>query len=213
VNAEMLRLHTFGGLRIELNGQPLQLPTPQARHLLAYLILHHDRPISRALLTGIFWPERPEPRARRALSQALWQVRSALEPAADRLAVEGDHITFRLQPEDWLDAASFEESVRKCASNEATNRQTLLELSEAVSFYRADFLEGCYDDWALLERERLRELYLSALERLIALHKQRGQYEEALTQAQQLAAADPLREAAHREKDFSRCERTKEFIS
>ncbi|MEA3341274.1 MAG: BTAD domain-containing putative transcriptional regulator, partial [Chloroflexota bacterium] len=72
-------------------------------------------------------------------------------------------------------------------------------MDEAMALYRADFLQECYDDWALLERERLRELYLSALERLITPSKQQGNYEQALAYAQRLAAADPLREAAHRE--------------
>ena len=61
--------------------------------------------------------------------------------------------------------------------------------------YQADFLEGCYDDWAILERERLRESCLGTLERLVTLHRQRGEYERALTAAQRLVAADPLREA------------------
>ena len=186
----MLRLYTFGGLRIELDEKLLRLPTPKARDLLAYLILHHDRPLSRDLLAGAFWPDRPDPRARRALSQALWQVRSVLGPAADRLAAERDTVTLLLHPGDWLDVAVFEE---------ASHATSISALRQAVTFYRADFLEGCYDDWALLERERLRELYLGTLERLIALHKQQGEYEEALTNAQRLAAADHLRESVHQE--------------
>jgi len=186
----MLRLYTFGELRIELDGQLLQLPTQKARDLLTYLILHHDRLLSRDLLVGVFWPDRPDSRARRALSQTLWQVRSALGPAADRLAAERDAVTFLLQPGDWLDVAAFEEAAQAASAP---------ELRRAVASYRADFLEGCYDDWALLERERLRELYLGVLERLIALYKRRGEYERALTNAQKLAAADPLRESAHRE--------------
>jgi len=205
----MLRLYTFGGLRIELDGKLLRLPTQKARDLLAYLILHHDRTLSRDLLAGAFWPDRPDPRARRALSQALWQVRSALGPAAGRLAAERDTVTLLLHPGDWLDVAAFEKKVHKYTSTQVDKAlpphlplslsTCLLELSEAVALYRSDFLEGCYDDWALLERERLRELYLGTLERLIALHKQQGEYEEALTNVQQLAATDPLRESAHQE--------------
>ena len=85
------------------------------------------------------------------------------------------------------------------ASRTHSSSALLLELGVAADLYRADFLESIYDDWALLERERLRELYLNVLERLIVLHKQRGGYERALTYAQRLSAADPLREEAHRE--------------
>ncbi len=186
----MLQLYTLGELQIELDGQPLRLPTQKARDLLAYLILHHDRALSRDLLAGTFWPDRPDPRARRALSQALWQIRSALGPAAERLAADKDAITFSLHPNDRLDVAEFEQKAQAAS---------LSDLGAAVALYRADFLEGCYEDWGLLERERLRELFLNVLERLIARHKQRGEYEKALVYAQRLVAADPLRESAHQE--------------
>jgi DNA-binding SARP family transcriptional activator len=47
---------------------------------LAYLILYRNRPHSREVLTGIFWGDHPENRARSCLSTALWRLRKALEP-------------------------------------------------------------------------------------------------------------------------------------
>ncbi|MBN1975988.1 MAG: tetratricopeptide repeat protein [Anaerolineae bacterium] len=181
----------MGTLELTWNGEPLVVRASlKVRSLLAYLIFHHGQCISRDRLAGFFWPERPDARARRALSQALWQVRSALGPAADRLTAEREDVTFDLRDGDWLDAAEFER---------LAGGSDLRALTAAVDLCRAEFLEGIYDDWVLLERERLRELFLRALERLIVLHKQRGDYERALAYAQRLAAADPLREEAHRE--------------
>jgi DNA-binding SARP family transcriptional activator/predicted ATPase len=186
-----LRIRLLGALELTWNDEPLPvLSSLKARSLLAYLILSHDYPISRDRLAGIFWPDRLDARARRALSQVLWQVRSALGPAADRLTAEREEVTFELRDGDWLDVTEFE---RLAGSSD------LRSLIVAVDLYRADFLESIYDDWALLERERLRELYLGMLQRLVMLHKQRGSYEQALACAQRLTAADPLREEAHRE--------------
>jgi DNA-binding SARP family transcriptional activator len=180
-----LHIRLFGPLELAWGNEPLTSPpSPTTRSLLAYLIFHHDHPITRDRLTGIFWPERPDTRARHALSNALWQVRHALGPAADRLAAERDTITLTLQACDDLDAATFETQVQR-------------EPNQAIALYRADLLEGCYDDWVVPERERLRELHLGALERLIDVHKQRGDYDQALLCARRLVAADPLREAAH----------------
>ncbi|MGQ9599301.1 MAG: AAA family ATPase [Anaerolineae bacterium] len=69
----------------------------------------------------------------------------------------------------------------------------------AAELYRGDFLAGYYDDWILIERERLRELFLSALEGLVGGLKARGDYERALIFARRLAGEDPWREEAHRE--------------
>jgi tetratricopeptide (TPR) repeat protein len=89
--------------------------------------------------------------------------------------------------------------VQTAIKSSSTGGDDIRNLESAALLYRADFLSGCYDDWALVERERLRELYLRALERLITMHKRRSDFERALAYAQRLAAADPLREAAHRE--------------
>ena len=184
-----LQIRLLGWLELTWNGEPCPLPSsPNVRSLLAYLVFHHDHPISRDRLAGIFWPERPDARARRALSQALWQMRSALGQVADHLTAESQDVTFELRAGDRLDVTEFEQLV---------DVADLWSLVAAVDLYRADFLEGIYDDWALLERERLRELYLGALGRLIVLHKQQGGYEQALAYAQRLVAADPLQEEAH----------------
>jgi tetratricopeptide (TPR) repeat protein/biotin operon repressor len=73
----------------------------------------------------------------------------------------------------------------------------LSDLSAAVALYRADFFQECNDDWALLERENLRGSLLWALEQLIVLYKQCGDYEQAVVYAKQLIAIDPLRESVH----------------
>ncbi|MBN1891112.1 MAG: AAA family ATPase, partial [Thermoflexales bacterium] len=192
MSASHLHICLLGPLELNWEGRllPLALST-KARSLLGYLVLYHERVFHRDKLVGDFWPERPDAAARRALTQALWQVRRSLGPAAGRLAAERDTLVFRLQPGDWLDVAALENA---CAQPAGWD-----ELGRAVALYRADFLEGVYDDWALLERERLRELYLGGLEQLVTFHKQRGDYEQALAYAQRLVAADPLREPAHRE--------------
>jgi DNA-binding SARP family transcriptional activator/predicted ATPase len=187
----VLRVHLFGSLELAWGDEALAPPSSAtARSLLAYLALRRDRAIPRDRLVGLFWPERPDDRARRALSQALWQVRTALGPAADCLTAEREAVKLELRDGDRLDVAEFEQ---------LADGSDLRSLASAVDLYRADFLEGIYDDWALLERERLRELFLRVLEWLIALHKQQGRYEQALAYAQRLAAADPLREEVHRE--------------
>ncbi len=195
-----LHIRLFGPLELTQDGQSLLLPSSsRVRALLAYLILHHDRPIPRDRLLGIFWPERSDARARRALSNTLWQIRAALGPAAARLTSDEQVVSFALHPGDWLDVAAFRDRVEAARESLSDDGEALAGLAAAVDLYQADFLETCYDDWALLERERLRELYLWALERLVVFHKQRGEYERALDVARRLVAADPLRESAHRE--------------
>lgn len=193
-----IQIRLFGPLQLQHQDTSLPLPSSvTARSLLAYLITHHDRPCSRDLLVGLFWPERSDTQARRALSNALWQIRGALGPAVKRLVTEGDAVSFLLHPSDWVDVEAFQRICTSASPKPAPHRTS--QLQRAAELYRADFLEDIYHDWALIERERLREMYLSALDQLVALYKQSGDFERALIYAQRLVAADPLRESAHRE--------------
>ncbi len=163
------------------------IPNTTTRALLAYLIAYRERPHTRDLLSGLFWPDLPETLARRRLTQALWQIRRFLAPHPVVLT-EGD--TVRLDPALplRLDVAEFEQYATSDAAQ---------EIACAVALYRGEFLNGYYDDWLLVERERLRELFLVALERLIVACKAQGDYQHALTYARRLVAEDPWRESAH----------------
>ncbi|HOU13100.1 MAG TPA: BTAD domain-containing putative transcriptional regulator [Anaerolineae bacterium] len=185
---DTLNVRMLGGFTLRWDEQDeLLLPNATTRALLAYLLAHHEQSHTRDLLSGLFWPDLPETIARRRLTQALWHIRKCLAPYPI-LLTEGD--TVRLDPalSLWLDVAEFEQ----CAVSDAAQN-----VARAVALYRGEFLNGYYDDWLLPERERLRELFLVALERLIADCKARGDYQHALTHARRLAVEDPWRESAH----------------
>lgn len=74
-----LRLYFLGTLDIRHDDQPLPKPaTLKSQSLLAYLILHRHRPQPRDRLVGLFWGDRPERKARRSLTTALWHIRRCL---------------------------------------------------------------------------------------------------------------------------------------
>jgi DNA-binding SARP family transcriptional activator len=190
----MLRIYTFGGLRIEHGGQPLQLSTQKARDLLAYLITFRDRPHPRSVLAGTLWPDLPEDKARRRLSDTLWRVRHVL---GDLVMADEERVWFNAEAPRWLDVEEFEIKRREARSGEQGTESGILSLASCVQLYHGPFLDGLYHDWVLLEQERLQELYLETLNRLLEHHKQTGDYTEALSIAQQLVAAEPLHEASH----------------
>ena len=69
----VLRIQLFGGLAISWGNQPLpSIPGLVSRSLFAYVVTYRDRPHTRDLLAGTFWPELPDDLARRRLSQSLW---------------------------------------------------------------------------------------------------------------------------------------------
>jgi DNA-binding SARP family transcriptional activator len=61
-----------------------------------------------------------------------------------------------------------------------------------------DLLPGWYDDWVLMERERLRQRILHALEELSRKLACAGRFPEAVEAAVLAIGAEPLRESAQR---------------
>jgi DNA-binding SARP family transcriptional activator len=61
-----------------------------------------------------------------------------------------------------------------------------------------ELLPGWYDDWVLLERERVRQQLLHALEALSQEHLRAGRCAQAVEAAMVAVSADSLRESAQR---------------
>src|SRR5262245_30112496 len=200
LNNPTTRIRVLGALEIaHPPAAPLRPPTQRVLALLGYLIAHHDVPHSRDKLVDLLWPDLAPRQGRRMLSDTLWRARRLLTPPGHpdtpSLLIAGDTVALRPDSSLWIDLIAFEEYLHDL--NESDDG-AVERLRAAVELYRGDFVEECYDDWALYERERLRELYLSALQRLLAALTARGAYDQALLCALRLIAADPLREEAHR---------------
>src|SRR5262245_60070038 len=122
-------------------------------------------------------------------------IRKALGGAEGLLRQEGDTLAFEPAAVD-TDTARFERM---------TSEGTPEALQQAAQLYTGDLLSGFaldeapFEEWLVGERERLRELALEALARLLAHQRAgAGKPEEAVRTALQLLGLDPLQEPVHR---------------
>lgn len=200
-----LRIHTFGGFRVYRGDELIDdFPTRKAEILFCYLILNRHRFHPREVLARLFWGESEPKNAKHCLSTTLWRLRRTLEsnPSANTyLLVERDQIRFNPESNYRLDSEEFEEKIRRA---EGVKRADLSEpqvtaLDEAVELYRGDFLDGFYDDWCLYERERLEQMFLRALAKLMVYHGTKDRFEKGISYGQRILSLDPLREEVHRE--------------
>src|SRR5215470_20025632 len=160
-----LNLELLGGFRLQTNaGEPVPLTTRKAQALLAYLALNPGQAHGRPKLAALLWGDRGEAQARDSLRQALSLVRKALSGVSGQsLIVHEDAIT--LTPAALnVDAIAFEGLVEQ---------QRPESLQEAIGLYRGELLEGFqvpapeFESWATVERQRLRECALEAMDKLL----------------------------------------------
>jgi len=157
-----LRILTLGGFQVLRGGIPISAEAWQrrkTRQLLLYLLLRRA-PVPRDELLEVLWPDLPPDSAALALNTTFSELRRILEPQLGRGTpsryLERDEETLALRRTEglWCDVWAFEEAARTGAAGAI----------QILALYRGDFLpEEPYVDWALRERERLRERYLNVL--------------------------------------------------
>ncbi len=201
----VLRIRLFGTVQVSHDGEARgSKPIHGVQALLAYLVLHRRKTHAREVLSGLFWGEQTDVRARSCLSTALWRLRQVLEPPGVArgtylLTSGAGEVGFNWQSDHWLDVAAFEDGLQRLFRLKS-ERLTLdwPSVEGAVAQYTGDLLEGFYEDWALRERERLRMLYLDGLGRLLDHYSESEALEHALDCGRRILALDPLREEIHR---------------
>jgi DNA-binding SARP family transcriptional activator len=102
------------------------------------------------------------------------------------------------QSRTYLAAQLWPDSAEAQAEQARSPVAARTALEETVTLYRGDLLPGCYDEWILPERERLRQAFLGALEQLILLLERERAYPAAISAAQRLLRYDPLHETTYR---------------
>ena len=191
-----LRLTLLGGFEARLaSGGAVCLPTKKAQALLAYLGLRPGQAHQRDKLAALLWGERSDEHARDSLRHALVVLRKALSRVTPpSVVVEGHTLTLNPAAVE-VDVATFERQV---------TGGTPEALEQATELYRGDLLlgfsvnEALFEDWLMAERERLREVAIDALARLLAHQTSTGGTERAIRTAVGLLALDPLQEPVHR---------------
>ncbi|HEV2474176.1 MAG TPA: BTAD domain-containing putative transcriptional regulator, partial [Chthonomonadales bacterium] len=194
------RISLFGQLRARRGETCVtHFATARTAALLGYLALFRRRGHTRENLAELLWPEAELDSGRASLRTALSSLRRILEPEETGQVILADRATIQLNPElVSSDVSDFERALRAASkAGEAAERVRLL--SYAAGLFQGELLSGLYDEWILTERDRLNELHLNTLSRLIHAWRDAGDLEKAIGVATRLVRLDPLKEEAHYE--------------
>lgn len=192
----ILSIRTLGGAAVDVrpgfsaNSSPLHFETRTTAALLLYLACQ-GRAVSRDGLAELLWPERSQAQARANLRLALHRLRRQIDPF---LLITRQSVGLNPNAAIEVDVTAFESHLAAGQLDLATAR------------YRGDFLDGfflddspAFEQWALLERERLRTLALAAWQQTIEQRMADGQHQAGIESGQRLLQLDPLHEPTHRQ--------------
>ena len=191
-----LNLRLLGDFEARLgSGPPLRLRARKTQALLAYLASSPGQTHSRDKLASLLWEDSSQSQARSRLRGSLFVLRRTLASANPPCLVpDSDAVALDVDAVD-VDVVDFGRLVR-ARDPEA--------LAKAVELYRGDLLEGfafrgaLFEEWLIAERERLRELAVDGLAKLLVHQRSTGVFEAAVQTGLRLVALDPLQESVHR---------------
>lgn len=198
----------LSSFRAELGGETLNRSLgAKGRPLLKILAAHRRRPIPRDALIEMLWPEAEPSAGATSLKVAAHNLRRLLEPdkqaGAPGAWILFEQGTYRLNPDAdiWIDVECLEQRARQAKRFEALGdlAHARLEYEAVESLYAGDFLEeDIYEDWTIIRREQLRDVYLDVLGRLALLVRAQRDHAAVIRYCHKIIDADPCREDAYR---------------
>ena len=200
--APRLLICLLGGFRLLRGKEPVPLRAGgKAEALLGALALRGRHGVPQETLLATIWPDSATSLASQSLSSLVYSLHRLLAEELDAAPIVHADGCYRLNAAAGV-AVDVERFEALAAAGERSTRAGHAEAAaaaydQAVGLYRGDLRAGS-DLHTLLERERLRGLYLRLLARLADHTFARGEYADCLERALRLLAHDPCREDAHR---------------
>jgi DNA-binding SARP family transcriptional activator/tetratricopeptide (TPR) repeat protein len=188
-SAPSLRLYLLGSPTIERGGTPLPPLSTKAMATLAYLAAH-ERPVARAHVLALLWPESNEQAAHKNLRNTLWLLRREL---GHDTVVGGEHL--QLGTSAWVD-------VRMLTGSDGGDAEDEIDV-EAMQ-RGGEFLEGVtlgdapdFELWLATMREHYHDLILRRLLALVARLRAARRWDEVIVVARRALSRDALQEPVY----------------
>jgi DNA-binding SARP family transcriptional activator len=205
-----LRIQLLGPFEVWRDGQlllPIDWPGRKARQLLKILVTHRERVVATDALIEWLWPGLTPASARNSLWVSVSRLRRLLEP---EMAGQGNSTFlltadpgYRFDPGDAceIDVQAYLDHVTtgRWHERQGAYAPAIDAYLASEALYHGGYLpEDPYDDWAIPDREGLRETWLEAKVALARCHLVLGRYAGSLASARDVLGQDPCRETAWR---------------
>ena len=171
-----IEVRLLGPLEVLVDGEPLELGSPQQRTLLALLALHVGSAVRLTAIEDVLWEDEPPPSATKVVQTYVSRLRKLVGIDSIQFARSG----YTLDAGVSVDAVRFRELVER------------REFAQALALWRGSALS---DLPALAaDARQLDELRVSAVEERIDVELDRGEGPALVAELETLVAGQPMRE-------------------
>jgi len=189
-----LHIKSLGTLRFEdARGHERRPQTRKTAALAVYLAMHPGKRFARDAIAGLLWGDKGDTNSRHSLSQAISDLRR----------VFGDGVVSGDSQQVWMPSGVTELDALQLTQL-VLGRTTRESLDAVERLYQGDFLEGFdmlqedFESWAMVERERLRQLAVGSMTELLSIKMRNSEHATAEGTARSILTHNPFDEVAHR---------------
>jgi ATP/maltotriose-dependent transcriptional regulator MalT/DNA-binding SARP family transcriptional activator len=205
-----LRIRTLGAFALWRGDQEVRdrdWRSSKARQLFQLLLTERGRALPRDRVLDALWPEMEADAAANNLRVTVNRLTKALEP--DRpdgapptyVGQQGETYSFNTASDHQIDTTEFAAAVAEGqrAERRGQRQAAVAAFRKAIEFYGGPYLpDNMYEDWTVVERERLAMLFNDAAIRLGALLLDEGAAHEVIGLAWRVLENEPAYEDAYR---------------
>ena len=116
------------------------------------------------------------------------------------LQITDEWIEVKLDVYSSLDVAQFERAFTRTQDipGKDITTKSLHAVEDAIKPYQGNLLEGWYQSWCQIERERFQQMYIILLEKLMDFCEADGEWERDLMYGSLILRCDSAHEPTHR---------------
>lgn len=157
----MLTMHVLGHFQLFTHqGHEIKWRTKKTKELFLYLWQHQQKGAHRSQIIEDFWSDYLEDKASSLLHTTVYQLRKVMRDVGFKQAVQFTNNRYILNVPIQSDVAELEKIITSA-------KMTREKVEQANELYIGDYLEVEGYQWAMVEQERMKEMYLEFLERFL----------------------------------------------
>ncbi|HEY93850.1 MAG TPA: hypothetical protein G4O15_02780 [Dehalococcoidia bacterium] len=202
-----LEIRCLDGFHVSSDGIRVERwESIKAKSLFQYLMTRPRKSVSKEVLMEALWPDCDPKISSNNLKAAMHCLRQTFSNLFNMEQsfpyIVFNQGTYQINPEIllWLDVEQFELHWEKGRHFQIEEKQdeAIREFKMAEELYKSDYLaDDPYEEWTLLRREALQDIYLNILGKLADYYLCSADYENCVIYCLKVLDKDPCREDAY----------------
>lgn len=169
-------INLFGHMHLRVNGKLIKLLTAKSEELLALLIMHREKGISKWLIIDCLWESSTMEKSQQNLYTSVFRLKKMLQHAGMKVKIELKNNVYRINLQhvtcDIIEFGKFMEEKR------TINEQNIIEFEKAISLYQGDLLYGKDFLWCIHHRERYYQQFVDLVMVVATYYEKNKQMED-----------------------------------